>query len=386
MDGISIVKSLPGRAAERAATMIRNNSSVLDECAQINIKRIFYMSLIVIPSRILHLLFFTTSNDMPEIWFRGIIASHTSLLIFWSMVFLVALILKNKKQPNTAIHALQYIVPIVTMASGVIIAALDQLITTNITPFLLTSIVVGGIFLIRPLVSALIYITSYDGFHYSIALTITSPEVLLSNRVNGTTAVALGFLISAVAWHYNYTNITQSRHIEIQQKQLEQLAYYDPLTNLCNRNFFNRILEKELSLVQRYGNESAIIIFDIDDFKDVNDTLGHLAGDQMLLEVAQLIEDNIRTSDTVSRFGGDEFVILAPKSTMEEGSALAEKLRRLISERIFILNSTPIHVTASFGVSTIDPGKNLGLDDYLTLADDALYLAKKRGENRVEKL
>lgn len=370
----------------KAITMFRNNSSVLDDCALINIKRIYYLSLIAAPMRILDIYLFADTTSAPVVWSRGIIMSHSVLLVFYVGAFLITYKLKNAKQFSTTIHVVQYIIPIIILASGIVIVTIDQLVTTNITPLLIVSIVFGAIFLIRPLASAFIYTASYLAYYYLIALTITDQQVLLSNRVNGATTIALGFLISVISWYYNYTNITQKRHIEMQQKQLKQMAYYDSLTNLYNRHFFNEIVEKELSSIQRYEHESVIIILDIDDFKNINDTYGHLIGDQVLKQLAQLIVNNVRKSDTVSRFGGEEFIILASRISLEEGFELAEKLRKLVAEKAFVIDSTILHITASFGVSLLQATEKHGFEKYFSLADEALYLAKKRGKNRVEKI
>lgn len=164
----------------------------------------------------------------------GYFFSHVALLVFFVGVLAVTYRLRNAREATPAVLATQYMVPVVIMASGIIIVTIDQLVTTNITPLMIASIVVGAVFVIRPLVSAPIFFISYLVYHYSIALTIASPEMLLSNRVNGATILALGFLISVMTWSYNYTNIIQKRRIARQQKQLEKMAYHDPLTNLHN--------------------------------------------------------------------------------------------------------------------------------------------------------
>ena len=370
---------------EKAITTFRNHSSVLNDSTLININRLFYLSAIAAPIRVLDIFLFTADPSVPKAWSRGIILSHLILLVFYSGVFIVSLHLRKKAQVNLTMRILQYVIPFIVLLSGIIVTAIDQLVTTNITPFLLVSIVFGAVFLIRPLFSALILMVSYLVYYFAIALTITNPQVLLSNRVNGITAVALGFLISAMSWYYNYTNITQKRRIESQQEQLKQMAYYDPLTNISNRHFFNKTIKKEFSAMQRYRYSSVIIIFDLDDFKMINDTYGHLAGDHVLKQVAQLISSNVRRSDTVSRFGGEEFVILAPRISLDEGYALAEKLRKLIAGKAFIAGSTTSHITASFGVSLLQASEDHGSEYYISLADKALYLAKNRGKNRVEK-
>ncbi|NLL52385.1 MAG: hypothetical protein GX248_06755, partial [Peptococcaceae bacterium] len=211
-----------------------DNNSILDESARINIRRIFYLSIIAIPLRIIDICLFSFKENYDTLvlktWSQGIIISHFILLILMVGFFLTTLKLKNRTESNTAMFVLQYIVVVVIMASGIAIVTFDQLVTTNITPFILVCIISGAIFLIRPLISFVMYVASYVAYYYSIALTITEQQVLLSNRVNGITAIGIGFLLSIIMWHYNYINITQKRRIEIQQKQLEQLAYYDSLT------------------------------------------------------------------------------------------------------------------------------------------------------------
>lgn len=366
--------------------IFHNYSGIENDCILINIKRFYYLSIIAIPIRILNIFFFTHSDITTNTWKQNIIICHLILLIFFINLFFITMKLKKKTEVTNFMRALQYIVPIIILFSGIAITTIDQLVTTNISPFLLVSIVFGAVFLIRPLVSAIIYLVSYVVFYYSIALTINHPHVLLSNRVNGITVIALGFLISIMSWYYNYINIIQKRHIDKQQKQLEQMAYFDPLTNIYNRHFFNELVEKELSAMKRYLYNSVIILLDIDGFKNINDSYGHLVGDQILKEVAQMLSNNIRKSDTVFRFGGEEFVILAPKTSLDDGYALAEKLRKIIAEKTFIVDSIKIEITASFGVSLLHPKDKHKFENYYSLVDKALYAAKNKGKNRVEKV
>ena len=386
MKKITSIYEIFTRLKRRIIMQFHSNTRILDECALINIKRIFYLSLIIIPMRIMNIILFTSNTSLSRVWQRSIIASHVIILIFWIGLLFIVYSLKNKAQPNTTIHTIQYLAPISIMASGIIIVTIDQLVTTNITPFLLVSIVVGMVFLIRPIISAMIFFSSYIVYYYSIALTITNEQLLLSNRANGTTIVGIGFLMSVIIWHYNYVNITQKHRIQEQQKQLEEMAYYDQLTNLHNRHFFYKVIKKEFSLMKRYGYESIIIILDVDDFKNVNDTYGHLVGDQLLKQLAQLILNNIRESDTIARYGGEEFIILAPRTNLEAGTILANKLKDIIAETPFIINQYVIHITASFGVSPVQLNEGQEFEDFFSIADEALRLAKIYGKNRVEKI
>lgn len=376
-----------GTIKEKAIKKIHDSNSILDECALINIRRTYYLSMIAIPLRLVNIYLFLSTDSydtsVAKMWSRGIVTSHFVLLIFMIGFFILTRKLKNHQEANKIMHALQYIVVIVIMASGIAIVTIDQLVTSNITPFLLICIVCGAIFLIRPLISIIIYASSYTSYYFLLALTISNQEALLSNRVNGVTAVGIGFLLSLIMWNSNYTNISQKRRIEIQQKQLERMAYYDPLTDLPNRRLFDKLIKQEIYSMQRYDHVSIIIILDIDDFKNINDTYGHPVGDNMLIQIGDLIKANIRETDTVSRFGGEEYIILMPRTSLESGQAFAERLRKLIMEEQFIVGSTTIRITCSFGVSILSES-NSDIDDYYLLADKALYLAKQNGKNRVE--
>lgn len=146
----------------------------------------------------------------------------------------------------------------------------------------------------------------------------------------------------------------------------------------------DKLIKREFSSMQRQGHESVIIILDIDNFKNVNDTYGHPVGDNILRQLAALLANNVRESDTVSRFGGEEFVIFMPKTSLEEGYAFAERLRKLIMEKRFTTGAIKLRITSSFGVSLLSDIKSHSLEDYYCLADKALYLAKQCGKNRVE--
>lgn len=373
-----------GSTKLRLRTFLHYSSEVVQESAQTNLRRTYYLAIIAASVRILDIFIFAKSNTILDSWSRGIIISHITLLVLWLIVFSLAHGLKKLDRNSVLILYFQYMVIAVVMIPGIIITAIDQLVTSNITPFILVCIVTGTIFLIKPLVSALIFLISYLIYYHVIAITIVNDNILLTNRVNGITIVCFGFVISVMFWHYNSTNIIQKHHIEAQQKQLEQMAYYDPLTRIYNRHFFTEIIEKEFKMVSRYNHESAIIFLDIDNFKRINDNYGHLLGDQVLMEMGELLKANIRETDTLARFGGEEFIILAPQTSLVGSVELAEKLRELISKHPFLADDNRIHITASFGVALLEVFASRGIEYSLDQVDKALYKAKNNGKNRVE--
>ena len=170
-------------------------------------------------------------------------------------------------------------------------------------------------------------------------------------------------------------------HLETlkQKKELEKISITDNLTGLYNRHKLNEILEKEFHRARRIKYPFGIIILDIDLFKDINDTYGHNVGDSVLKEISSLLNQNIRKSDTLGRWGGEEFLIIVPEGNKHKEQLLAKKLREKIEEYPF---TTVKNITASFGVAKYEEGDNI--DTLIKRADDALYKAKEKGRNRVE--
>lgn len=166
--------------------------------------------------------------------------------------------------------------------------------------------------------------------------------------------------------------------------RLEALAQTDPLTQLVNRRALTIRLVTEMERVRRYNAPLAMLLIDLDHFKLINDTYGHLAGDDVLFGVATLLQRAVRTVDLVARYGGEEFVIVLPETGKQGATSFAERLRdRLASHRFVIAGSQDIRVTGSIGVATYPaPGLD-SVEDLFRAADAALYRAKGGGRNLV---
>lgn len=165
-----------------------------------------------------------------------------------------------------------------------------------------------------------------------------------------------------------------------QEEQIYHLAMHDPLTNLPNRRVLEKNLERVVSRSQQ-GHRSALLLVDLDNFKVVNDTLGHLAGDQLLITLAHFLRRTLRQCDLLARFGGDEFAVLLEDTSLQEVKTIAERLYQEVNEFRFHLNSYVFDFTTSIGISFIDG--SLDAKTVLALADSALYAAKDSGKNRI---
>jgi len=166
--------------------------------------------------------------------------------------------------------------------------------------------------------------------------------------------------------------------------RLEALAQTDPLTQLVNRRALTISLLSEMERVRRYNAPLALLLLDLDHFKLVNDTYGHLGGDDVLLGVANLLQRAARTVDTVARYGGEEFVIVLPETGKQGALSFAERLRsKLATHRFVIAGGEEIHITGSLGVATYPSQGIESVEDLFRAADAALYRAKGSGRNLV---
>lgn len=164
--------------------------------------------------------------------------------------------------------------------------------------------------------------------------------------------------------------------------EAEQRARMDALTGVANRRAFQEVAEREFQRARRYARPLSVLVFDIDLFKQVNDTHGHAAGDAVIRAVAETVRKAVREVDVVARTGGEEFAVLLPDVHAQEAVVTAERLRLHIAAWAGEAAGQPLHCTASFGVGEIAPA-DTGLDNLLQRADYAMYRAKQAGRNRV---
>lgn len=174
-----------------------------------------------------------------------------------------------------------------------------------------------------------------------------------------------------------HNNIEAAYHDEIYR-----LTTVDGLTQVNNRRSFDEAIEREISRCRRYGRTLSLVLIDVDHFKRINDTFGHLAGDAVLKEVASAIKKRIRKEDLLARYGGEEFAVLTPEVDQKGALAMAEKVRKVVEKHEFSFDGERIPVTISCGVSTLGK-KGDGAEALVQRADEKLYEAKEAGRNQV---
>lgn len=168
------------------------------------------------------------------------------------------------------------------------------------------------------------------------------------------------------------------------QHSLRFAATHDFLTNLLNRAEIMTALKRELSRSEREDKPVAIALADIDHFKQINDSLGHAAGDVVLKEVARRLQLDLRSYDYVGRYGGEEFLIVLPGCSLSVAARRADEIRGLVSREAVVTTFAKVPVTISIGVTATSLSQRAGIEDLLQYADSALYRAKMNGRNRVE--
>jgi diguanylate cyclase (GGDEF)-like protein len=216
-------------------------------------------------------------------------------------------------------------------------------------------------------------------------ITVTPVEGIFASRVLG---IAITLLITIIALTYIMTreraehdHIQMDRRLELEElaRDLDKKASTDPLTGLANRLKFDELLSREIERSRRFHTPLALILFDIDHFKSVNDTYGHQVGDEVLIELSNFVAARVRSTDLVARWGGEEFALLAPHAE----ARTAARFARILGEAIAQIEFSAVgRVTCSFGVAELARDDNAAT--LMERVDGALYQAKMNGRNRVE--
>jgi diguanylate cyclase len=171
------------------------------------------------------------------------------------------------------------------------------------------------------------------------------------------------------------------KQLENELAQVSEKVIEDQLTGVLNRRGLDEAFEREASRTDRNQSHMCVVLLDIDDFKNLNDSIGHQAGDQALIHLSNIIKESLRPTDSVARYGGEEFVILLPDVDLKDAMAMMERLQRDLTKKFFLHNNERVLVTFSAGIAMRSHRETEV--NVLSRADKAMYLAKKAGKNRV---
>jgi diguanylate cyclase (GGDEF)-like protein len=164
------------------------------------------------------------------------------------------------------------------------------------------------------------------------------------------------------------------------QNELELLASSDSLTGVANRRYFMELAEREICRAQRYNTSLALLMIDIDFFKHINDTYGHIVGDRVIKNTCELLKNELREIDTLGRLGGEEFGVLLPETKLSDAIDVAERMRAIVESNILCeAHNQPFGLTISLGIAVLRDGDDVNA--LIHKADQGLYLAKNMGRN-----
>jgi diguanylate cyclase (GGDEF)-like protein len=179
------------------------------------------------------------------------------------------------------------------------------------------------------------------------------------------------------------TQIVRFASIAIENANLYWQATTDRMTKLYSHHSFQQNLEEEIARAHRYGTTLSLLMMDIDHFKKFNDTYGHLQGDKIIKEIANILRASVRTIDFTARYGGEEFAVILPEVSSEGALVVAERIRKTIEEHSFKGEEGPLFVTVSIGVAEFKPARIRSASQLIAEADKALYQSKETGRNRI---
>ena len=398
------MKKLLRRALERLHTLRAENDCVADAALLDSMRRVPWILIAVIPLALFSVLgmWFGGGGGMTPADYRWRNPMGWIYVAMIGWLLLVALVVRvgDLTRSITRWGA----APLLLLAASFLLftgaaSTVDQWGAATISTYLMGCVFVGTLPLIRPAHAAALYVGSYLILYFALGVTQVDPLLLQANRVRGFSAVLLGLLLSVLLWRKHTVMVLLQRELEAQRRALEAsneelqqqklllevLAQRDALTGLFNRREFARLANMELLSAQRHHSDTSIIMADLDFFKRVNDTHGHPAGDEVIKFMADTLRNGVRVTDLVSRMGGEEFIVLLPKTSMQAAMAVAEKLRACVQETPIQTESNhTIRMTASFGVTGLAEDQSGSLESLYAAADMALYAAKSRGRNRVE--
>lgn len=356
-------------------------------------RRLWYAAIVAVPVSLAHLAVFVqveAASASLRSWRLGVMAVHGALAAWMTVVAIIGRNWHRQRTVTPSMRVAVYVTTVFVLAAGVAIAGIDQLVTVSITPYIVAAMLVAFLVRLRPGISLALFGAALGAFTITMARTQADGAVRLSNQVNGITVTAVGLGLSLLLWRSDVHRIGLREQVAVHQHQLEQtnrqlaqLAAFDTLTGLPNRRHFRELVDAEVARLDRGQEPASIAVFDLDDFKDVNDRFGHPVGDGLLRSLAQRVAARMRASDVVARWGGEEFVAMFVVADERQAATAAEALRAVVAEAPFVIDGHRIDMTVSVGVAELDERDTNPFEDAYRRADHALYAAKQGGKNRV---
>lgn len=333
-------------------------------------------------------------NDIPAIqnstpeesWLAQSYLVLHLIIGFFTLIGLFMFIFFHRKNKDRIVNYLTPVISMVILVCLSVITGLDQIKTGQISVFVINLLVCGLLVLTPPHISFFLFTIPFGVFF--VEMFTYQPDLAIRNShlINGGIFWVAVILLSRFTYDNQISHLIKNIKLEIANQKLLTLSSHDPLTNLVNRRYFEDQIEHELSRIRRFDEQSWLILVDIDHFKKINDQFGHATGDQVIKEVASILQKNIREVDLACRWGGEEYLLLITHTGLDEVIRVAKRLCDEIARTTLDADGQKISVTASLGVARL-ASHGLEEKDFLVsykLVDQAMYSAKAKGRNQVD--
>ncbi len=311
---------------------------------------------------------------------RGYLIAHGSILVVALSGWMILFLLKRDDRIEAEFRLYDRTVELLIsllLVGIVLVTALDQLRTGQITAYIANLLIAGTVLSVRPPRHLLVLGIPHLLFLWLIILFQQDPLLEQANLINGTLLFITIAVVSGFSYKGQFDRHATRRQLERANTNLAYLARYDQLTGLYNRRCFDEKLDQHLSDTEDAG---FLVICDVDHFKRINDTHGHPFGDLVLQHIARILSDLLGPKDLIARWGGEEFILYIEDEQQEQALERIKGLRKALDESLLSIEESTIRVTASFGVVSL---RGRRVETALRLADDAMYKAKEKGRNRV---
>lgn len=327
------------------------------------------------------LLYIDYLNHQGGLWisipgYRLLFYSHVLLVI----VMLIPLIIIPAIKPHSEDRVFHWqrtgvvCFFIISLIVTAIISMADQKIHGEITAYIMGVLGFAAIAYLKPLTSLFAYLLSCCIFLIGVSQMQANPEILKGHYINSSFLVTIGWIFSVTLFESRLSDF-------LNKKRLEFYADFDYLTGCLNRRAFIDRLEQEIERAQREQTTISLLLVDIDCFKHVNDRFGHLAGDFVLKQMINCFNNSCRNYDFIGRFGGEEFIICLPNTTLSVAAEVAERFRCIVEDTKIICDSNMISITVSVGAAALEPIYNENINKFISRADSAMYRAKIKRNN-----
>jgi diguanylate cyclase (GGDEF)-like protein len=302
------------------------------------------------------------------------------LIVIFSLFIIMSMIIiyRNYDKLYYLATPILYLTIVVIMFWAVEIALASQIYSGNIMIYLATMLVFGNITIIPWERKLLLFLAPFIWFLIKVTMNITVSAEIVSHLVNSSLILFISIGLSYYIYNLRKSNFKYVETIKHQNQQLLESTLTDGMTGLYNHNHIYSLLQQEINYSKRYQTPLSIILFDIDHFKSINDNYGHIYGDEVIKLVSNSLKMNTRETDYIGRYGGEEFLLILPNTTLEDAFLKAERCRKTIKSLVFKDNK---NITISGGVVI---WSNESVEQFVEQADVLMYQAKDEGRDKIK--